>query len=51
VDKDTAKLEWPVLKNSRNVPAAMKITGTTVFVPNEISSDDWALIVSSLSVT
>lgn len=51
VHKDTAKSEWPVLKNSRNVPAAMNITGTTVFVPKEISPDDWALIVSSLSVT
>jgi hypothetical protein len=27
----------------------MNITGTTVFVPIEISTDDWALILRDLS--
>jgi hypothetical protein len=51
VSKDTAKLEWPVLKNSRNVPKDMNIPGMMIFTPKEISPDDWALILSSLSVT
>ncbi|MBI4643778.1 MAG: hypothetical protein HY790_00890 [Deltaproteobacteria bacterium] len=51
VHKDTAKSEWPVLKNSKaqSVSAAMNLKGP-VFVPKEISLDDWALIISSLSV-
>jgi hypothetical protein len=53
VHKDTAMLEWPVLKKSTagSVSAAMNITGTTVFVPKEISPDDWSLILNSLSLT
>jgi hypothetical protein len=53
VHMDSAMLSWPVLKKStsRSVSAAMNITGTTVFIPKEISPDDWAIIVTSLSVT
>lgn len=49
---DIAKERWPVLKNSgqASVSAAMNITGTTVFVPTEISAEDWSLILSDLSV-
>lgn len=48
---DAAKTQWPLLKNvgAGGVSAAMNITGTTVFVPNEITADDWAHILSSLS--
>jgi hypothetical protein len=31
------------------VSAAMNITGTTVFVPTDVSTDDWALILGDLS--
>ena len=46
-----AKKKWPVLKASTtaSVSAAMNITGTTVFVPVEISADDWALIIGELA--
>ena len=52
VHKDLAKMKWPVLKNSSvsSVSAALNITGTTVFVAAEISPDDWALILTDLSV-
>lgn len=48
---DAAKTKWPILKNvgAGGVSAAMNITGTTVFVPIEISGDDWALILADLS--
>lgn len=51
VHMDAAKTRWPILKNvgAGGVSAAMHITGTTVFVPTEISGDDWALILSDLS--
>jgi hypothetical protein len=50
VTSDTAKQKWEILKNvgAGGVSAAMNITGTTVFVPVEISSDDWSLILSEL---
>ena len=49
---DTAKQRWPVLMNSKqaSVSAALNITGTTVFVPTEISAEDWSLILDDLSV-
>lgn len=49
---DEAKARWPMLKNlgAGGVSAAMNITGTTVFVPKEVSPDDWALILSTLGV-
>lgn len=48
---DVAKNQWPLLKNvgAGGVSAAMNITGTTVFVPIEISTDDWARILGDLS--
>jgi hypothetical protein len=50
VGKDIARSNWPVLRNSRvaSVSAAMNLTGTTVFVPKEISPEDWELIVKDL---
>lgn len=52
VNQDIAMSEWPVLKKTLipSISAAMNITGTTVFVPKEISSDDWEIIVKSLSM-
>jgi len=52
VHMDTAKSRWSVLHNvgAGGVSAAMNITGTTVFVPTEISAEDWALILTDLSV-
>jgi hypothetical protein len=51
IHMDAAKTKWPILKSvgAGGVSAAMNITGTTVFVPTEISADDWALILSDLS--
>ena len=51
IHMDVAKTKWPRLKDvgAGGVSAAMNITGTTVFVPTEISVDDWALILSDLS--
>jgi len=51
VYKDNAMETWPILNKNRfsSVSAAMNITGTTVFVPVEISKDDWALILRNLS--
>jgi hypothetical protein len=51
VHMDSAKKSWPILKKSSaaSVSAAMNITGTTVFVPIEISTDDWAAIINDLS--
>lgn len=51
--KDRATELWQVLINSphrKNVPAAMNITGTTVFVPVEVPDGDWALILRDLAV-
>jgi len=51
VHMDNAKKSWPILKKSSaaSVSAAMNITGTTVFVPVQISSDDWAAIINDLA--
>jgi hypothetical protein len=52
VDSAAAKQRWGVLANvgAGGVSAAMNITGTTVFVPVEVSADDWAIILSDLHV-
>ena len=46
---------WPVLKSRRlryaSVSAAMNITGTTVFVPVDITEDDWNIILSDLAIS
>jgi hypothetical protein len=46
-----AKDRWPVLQKStkKSVSAAMNITGTTVFVPIEITDEDWEKILSDLA--
>lgn len=52
VHMDDAKKTWPILRESKSssVSAALNITGTTVFVPTEISSEDWSLIITALSI-
>lgn len=51
VHADVAKKFWPILQNSphKSVSAAMNITGTTVFVPNEIDEVQWSMIMDSLA--
>jgi hypothetical protein len=48
---DLAKVAWPMLKNvgAGGVTAALNITGVTVFVPNEVSEQDWQLVLEHLS--
>lgn len=42
---------WPVLKTSTsNTTATMNLTGTTVFVPKQVSVDDWAFIMRDLAL-
>lgn len=42
---------WPVLiAATSNTTATMNLTGTTVFVPKEISPKDWALIMGDLAI-
>lgn len=52
IHKDEAKMEWPVLKDSasNNITASLNITGTTVFVPSEIGTEDRELILKRLAV-
>jgi hypothetical protein len=52
IHMDEAKKRWPILINSSaaSVSAAMNITGTTVFVPVEITTEDWAVVVSDLAI-
>jgi len=47
-----AQERWPVLRESdqNNVTAAMNLTGTTVFVPVEITEEDWSIILGDLAV-
>ncbi|MBI2383446.1 MAG: hypothetical protein HYV18_05185 [Gammaproteobacteria bacterium] len=51
VHMDEAKKRWPVLLKSSaaSVSAAMNIPGTTVFVPVEVSADDWAMVLNDLA--
>lgn len=55
VHKDKAAMTWPFLHrrmfegNYSSVSAAMNITGTTVFVPIEISEADWDIILDDLA--
>lgn len=46
---------WPVLAKRRSraggISAAMNITGTTVFVPVDITQEDWAIILDDLATT
>ena len=49
---DSATLLWPYLQSRSHlrggVTAAMNITGVTVFVPIEITEEDWSLIIRDL---
>lgn len=53
--KDTAAKRWPTLKarlserRGGGVSGAFNITGTTVFVPVEITDEDWNLICDDLA--
>ena len=48
---EIAKAEWAPLKGAGagGVSAALNITGTTVFVPKEVTSDDWAYLLRQLA--
>jgi hypothetical protein len=48
---DDARARWPVLQKStqKSVSAAMHITGTTVFVPVQITNEDWEIILCDLA--
>ena len=50
---EVAVNRWPFLRHLMRdrggVPAAMNLTGTTVFVPIEISEADWELILGDLA--
>jgi hypothetical protein len=53
--RDTAEKRWPFLRRGvllkGSVSAAMNFTGSTVFVPVELSDEDWQIILEDLSVT
>jgi hypothetical protein len=51
VHMDVAKRTWPILLQSsqRSVSAAMNITGTTVFVPNDVDEKQWNQILEALA--
>jgi hypothetical protein len=50
---DEARSRWPVLQRRMppytSVSAAMNFTGSTVFVPVEITEEDWRIILADLS--
>jgi hypothetical protein len=51
-----AEKRWPILQKKRKEPyhgvsAAMNITGTTVFVPVDITDDDWHVILADLAIS
>jgi hypothetical protein len=50
---EKAKLRWPILHRKAHIPsvtAALNLTGATVFVPNDISDEDWRLIIEDLAI-
>lgn len=54
---EDAERDWPVVNrrmaaNNRRggISAAMNITGTTVFVPVDITEEDWSIICSDLAI-
>jgi len=51
ISSESAKANWPLLKGvgAGGVSAALNITGTTVFVPKEVTANDWTLILESLA--
>lgn len=52
--KDEAAKRWPILfhrmAHMASVSAALNITGTTVFVPTEITEEDWGAILRDLAI-
>ena len=52
IHMDEAEKKWPILvsRDAASVSAAMHITGTTVFVPVEITTEDWARVVGDLAI-
>ena len=49
---------WPILRKRREryrsaggISAAMNITGTTVFVPVDITDEDWDVIIRDLAIS
>ena len=57
ITAEEAEKRWPIVKkrmeriNRRGgVSAAMNLTGTTVFVPTDISQEDWAQICHDLCI-
>lgn len=50
---ESAMLLWPCLHDKAHkhggVTAAMNATGTTAFVPTQVSEEDWALILRDLA--
>ena len=52
ISKDLAREKWSLLKRlawKGSISATLNFTGTTVFVPTEISGSEWAEIVGDLS--
>lgn len=52
VHKNSARLRWPILHRQidyPNITAAMNATGTTVFVPIDITDEDWSIILEDLA--
>lgn len=56
VSKESAKARWPMLihkqeeRGPQSISAAMHFTGTTVFVPVEITDEDWRIILDDLAI-
>lgn len=49
----SAKTLLPVLHRKahiKSISAALNITGTTVFVPNDISDEDWKIVLDCLAI-
>jgi len=55
IPAEEAWRRWPILKKREDraggVSAAMNITGTTVFVPVDITEEDWRIILQDLAST
>jgi len=50
---ESAKTLLPILHRKahiKSISAALNITGTTVFVPNDITAEDWEIILDCLAV-
>ena len=50
VHLDAAKREWPILQTNSNPTHCLNgMAGRTIFVPNEITPEDWHLILQHLA--